>query len=77
MYYMREILNISLSKEMVKGIKRDVKDGGFSSVSEFVRAAVREYRIQKFLRTAKKAEKEFHEGKTTTINSFTELRKFK
>jgi len=64
MYYMRHILNISLPKEMVADIKRETKSGRFSSVSEFIRATVREYRISQAVRIAEKGEREYREGKT-------------
>ncbi len=38
---MRNILNISLPKEMVVDIKRCVKEGGFASTSEFIRHLIR------------------------------------
>ena len=75
MYYMRQILNISLPEKMAENIRHDVKDGEFSSVSEFMRAAVRFYRTEVLLHKVRKSEKEFKEGKTKTITSFTELRK--
>lgn len=62
---------------MADEIKRDVKDGGFSSVSEFIRTAVREYRREKVFQKIKKGEKEFASGKTKTVHSFTELRKLR
>lgn len=58
-------------------IKRDVKDGGFSSVSEYIRTAVREYRREKALERIEKGEKEFAARKTRTVHSFTELRKLR
>jgi Arc/MetJ-type ribon-helix-helix transcriptional regulator len=74
---MRQILNISLPKEMADDIRNDVKDGGFSSVSEFIRAAVRIYLRELAIRRIKKGQKEFKKGKTRTVHSFTELRKFR
>lgn len=62
---------------MAQEIRRDVKSGGFSSVSEFVRAAIREYRKEVSWQKIQKGEKEFEEGKTKTVHSFTELRKFR
>jgi len=38
---MRSVMNISLPKELVPEIEREIKKGGFSTKSEFVRAALR------------------------------------
>lgn len=73
MYYMRHILNISLPKEMMADIRRETKTGKFSSVSEFVRAAIRAYRINQAVRIIKKGEKEYREGKTVTASSIADL----
>jgi putative addiction module CopG family antidote len=75
MYYiMRSILNISLPEEMAKEIKREVKAGQFSSVSEFIRAAVRAYDTERALRISRRAEKAYREGKLRKVGSFGELR---
>ncbi len=74
MYYMRSVLNISLPKEMAQEIRREVKSGKFSSVSEFMRAAVRAYRVERLLRLVRKGEKEFAEGKTFISKSVRDLR---
>ncbi|MEK7607546.1 MAG: ribbon-helix-helix domain-containing protein [Patescibacteria group bacterium] len=74
---MRQILNISLSKEMAENIRNDAKDEGFSSISEFIRAAVRIYLRELAVRRIKKGQKEFAKGKTRTVHSFTEFRKFR
>lgn len=44
---MRQILNISLPMSMVKTIKQEVKEGGFASVSEFIRHLIRLYNTEK------------------------------
>jgi putative addiction module CopG family antidote len=38
---MRTIVNISLPKEMAEEIKRDVKEGGYASTSEYIRELLR------------------------------------
>ena len=40
---MRSIINISLPKAMADQIKHEVKQGGYASTSEFIRALMREY----------------------------------
>jgi Arc/MetJ-type ribon-helix-helix transcriptional regulator len=60
---MRQILNISLPVEMVKSIKEEVKEGQFSSVSEFIRHLVRVYNTEKLARELKRDSKLFRQGK--------------
>lgn len=74
MYYMRQILNISLPAEMLKSIKLDMKDGGFASLSEFVRAALRAYQIETAWRRIQKSQREFAKGKGIRLKSFKDLR---
>lgn len=38
---MRNIINISLPKEMVRKITKEVKKGGFASTSEYIRHIIR------------------------------------
>ena len=40
---MRIIMSVSVSKEMLKNIKKMAKEGGYSSVSEFCRYVIRCY----------------------------------
>lgn len=75
MYYtMRRIMNISLPEEMARDIKKQVVVGHFSSISEFVRTAVREYRINTVLRDARKAHHDYTKGKLLALNSLKDLR---
>ncbi|MEK7596645.1 MAG: ribbon-helix-helix protein, CopG family [Patescibacteria group bacterium] len=73
---MREILNISLPKEMAEGIRNLAKAEDFS-VSELVRAAIRLYKTERLNRIAEGAMKEHREGKTIEIKSFKDLRKYR
>lgn len=70
---MRQILNISLPEKMVKMIKVEVKEGGFASVSEFMRHLIRLYKTDQFLRDVKLSEKEFAEGKYKELKSLKDL----
>lgn len=47
---MRKILNISLPEELAEEIRKEVKNGGFASISEFVRVALRVYREEASMR---------------------------
>ena len=51
---MRNILNISLPKEMVVDIKREVKAGKFASTSEFMRHLIRMWNTRKLAEEFKK-----------------------
>ena len=70
---MRQILNISLPMSMVKTIKKEVKEGGFATVSEFIRHLVRLYNTDKLARELKEAHKEFEEGKAMELKSLEDL----
>ena len=43
----RNVINISLPPDMVREIKREVKEGQFASVSEYVRHLVRIHKTNK------------------------------
>jgi len=47
---MREILNISLSKELADSVRKEVKQKGFSSISEYFRFLIRKEKEKKLLR---------------------------
>ena len=68
-YYntMRQILNISLPMSMVKTIKQEVKEGGFASVSEFIRHLIRLYNTEKLARELKRDQKLIRQGKMKLI----------
>ncbi len=60
---MRHILNISLPMEMIESIKDEVKEGQFSSVSEFIRDLVRKHQSDRLARAIKRDSKLFRQGK--------------
>lgn len=63
MYYMRQILNISLPEEMAKDIKKEAKKRRFT-VSEFVRAVIRRYQEDRLLKIVEEGRKAYREGRT-------------
>ncbi len=71
---MRNIMNISLPKEMVVGIKREVKNGKFASTSEFMRHLIRVWNTEKLARDLKQSQKEFAQGKYKVLRSLKDLR---
>ena len=71
---MRQIVNISLPLEMVKEVKKEVKEGGYMSVSEFFRDLLRVWREEKLLADINESRKEFAEGKGKVLRSLKDLR---
>ena len=71
---MRNIMNISLPKEMVVDIKRGVKAGKFASTSEFIRHLIRLWNTEKLVRDIKQSRKEFAQGKYKVLKSLKDLR---
>ncbi|MDO8482309.1 MAG: ribbon-helix-helix domain-containing protein [bacterium] len=67
-------MNISLPKEMVVDIKREVKLGKFASTSEFVRHLIRLWNTEKLVRDIKQSQKEFAQGKYKVLRSLRDLR---
>lgn len=74
---MRQILNISLPMEMIKSIKEEVKEGQFSSVSEFIRHLIRLYNTDKLARELKRDSELYRQGKLKTyeLDNFDDLDK--
>ncbi len=64
---MRQILNISLPIDMVKDVRKAVKQERFSSVSEFIRHLIRLYNTRKLATELEKDSKAFREGKLDVI----------
>lgn len=74
MYYMRNIINISMPAEMKKEVDAYVKEGQYSSVSEFFRDMLRTWRRDNLLKELKASQKDFEKGKYKTLKSFKDLR---
>lgn len=72
---MRSVVNISLSKELVRELNRAVKKGKYSSKSEFLRDLIRE-RIEQedLLVRVRKSQAEFRIGKGRLLRSLKDLR---
>lgn len=71
---MRNIINISLPKELNKEVEKAVKSGHYASKSEFFRDIIRLWREQKLLDEIIESEKEFVEGKGKVLRSLKDLR---
>ncbi len=71
---MRNIINISLPEPMVKIVKREVRQGSYASVSEFIRDTIRSWMEEKQLRELNESRKEMAEGKGKVLRSLRDLR---
>lgn len=71
---MRNIMNISLPKEMVVDIKREVKAGKFASTSEFMRHLIRVWNTKKLAEELKKEREQFRKGNDKVLKSLRDLR---
>ncbi|MBU4370091.1 ribbon-helix-helix protein, CopG family [Patescibacteria group bacterium] len=71
---MRNIVNISLPKQLVKVIKKEVKVEGYASVSEFIRYLIREWNANKLAEELKKDRLNFEAGKGKVLKSLKDLR---
>lgn len=71
---MRNIVNISLPKEMVADIKREVRRGKFASTSEFMRHLIRVWNMEKLAQELNKEREEFRKGKYKVLKSLKNLR---
>ena len=74
MCYMRTIVNISLPADMAEEIKREMKKGGFATVSEYIRFAIRYVREDKLMKEVRTSKRQFSEGKSRTLSSLKDLR---
>jgi len=72
---MRDVINISLSKELAKDLEKAVKKGKYSSKSEFVRYLIREKLEENDLwKSVQRSEMEFRAGKGKVLKSLADLR---
>jgi putative addiction module CopG family antidote len=70
---MRSIVNISLPPKMVKMIKQEVKEGGYASVSEFIRYLLRTWHAQQLLKEIEQSEEDIKAGRVREIKSLKDL----
>ena len=60
---------------MADTVKQEVKQGGFSSISEFIRHLIRLYNTEKLARELRQQTKDFKAGKGIELKSFDQLNK--
>lgn len=70
---MRQIVNISLPMETVKLIKTEVKNGHYTSVSEFMRHLIRLWREDRTKSDVAQSKKELAGGKGKVLSSLRDL----
>ena len=71
---MREIINISLSKDLAQSVEEMVKKGKYATKSEFFRDLIRMWIEGKILRELAESRKELTAGKGKFLRSLKYLR---
>ena len=72
---MRNIINISLPKELSKVVDEAVKSGQFATKSEFFRNLLRYWKEeQQLIKDIAESEKDFKEGRFKLLKSLKDLR---
>ena len=71
---MRTAMTISVPEAMRKEIAREVKNGGYASVSEFFRAVMRERSENAVLNDVVESRREVSNGSAKTLRSLKDLR---
>jgi len=71
---MRTIMNISLPASLADEVKAAVAEGGYASVSEFIRKLVRDWRRQQAINDVKISMIEYKQGKAKVLRSLADLR---
>jgi putative addiction module CopG family antidote len=70
---MRNIVTISLPKQLDEQIEKEVKTGKFASKSEFVRCLIRMWQEEKIYRELEQGRKEIEAGLGKEFKSMREL----
>jgi Predicted transcriptional regulators containing the CopG/Arc/MetJ DNA-binding domain len=71
---MRNVVTISLPKQLDEQIEKEVKTGKFASKSEFVRCLIRMWQEEKLAKEIAEAERDIAAGRVREIKSLKELR---
>ncbi len=75
---MRQVLSISLQEDIIKDVKKRVKNCGFKSISEYFKYLFKMdtedvISEKELLVAAKQAEKDYKNGKLKKLNSLSDL----
>ena len=73
---MRTVTTISLPAEVAKEVKKEAKERGFASTSEFMRHVLREYKREKLFVSLRKQQAAYRKNSKTfkTLRSLKDLR---
>ncbi|MCX6717497.1 MAG: ribbon-helix-helix domain-containing protein [Candidatus Taylorbacteria bacterium] len=71
---MRNIINISMPASLKKEVDSYVKEGQYSSVSEFFRDILRTWKRNNLLSELRASQNDFEKGKYKVLKSFKDLR---
>ncbi len=71
---MRNVINISLPRDMVRTVEREVKGGGFASKSEFFRHLLRLWNTRELAAELHERRQTFSLGKGKVLRSLNSLR---
>ncbi len=71
---MRQTMSISLPKDLLDEVEKGVKEGGFSTKSEYIRQLVRDRKQEKFMQIIKKNRQDFKAGKGKILKSLKDLK---
>ncbi|MEK7174904.1 MAG: ribbon-helix-helix domain-containing protein [Patescibacteria group bacterium] len=71
---MRNVVNISLPKEMVQAVEDNMKKNHYATKSEFFRALLRAWLEGQLARELEESRKEFKAGKGKLLKSLKDLR---
>ena len=71
---MRKIINISLSESLNKKVNDAIREGDYSSKSEFFRDLFRFWNEEKLLKEIKLSQREISVGKGRVLKSLKQLR---
>lgn len=70
---MRNIINISLPRELNKEVEKAVKSGQFASKSEFFRNLIRLWKEEQLLQELRESQREIAAGKGKVLRSLKDL----
>jgi putative addiction module CopG family antidote len=71
---MRNIVTISLPKQLDEQIEKEVKTGNFASKSEFIRSLIRLWQEEKLAKDIAESERDIAAGRIREFKSMKELR---
>ena len=71
---MRDVINISLPKQLNKEIEKVIKKERYSTKSEFIRELIRLHLEDELLHTVEESEREIRSGKGKVLRSLRDLR---